>query len=131
MEIDCSKLCIGEKYSRKELANLWGYDGTKGLEKGIVHPKGSQVIVLFVTKEKDKAVVQYTDVLEDNILIMDGQLKHGADKAVREAKEIYLFYRRSMKCKNQMVPFTYYGKVHLSDVMEETEKPSRFVFQLE
>jgi len=47
--IDFKKLVVGNEYARKELAEVWGYQGFQGLSRGVITPRKSNVIILFVT----------------------------------------------------------------------------------
>ena len=42
---------IGVEYDRPELARIWGYQGFQAISKGVVTPRGTNFIILFVTKE--------------------------------------------------------------------------------
>ena len=71
--ISFDQLKVGQEYNRTYLAKLWNYDGTEGLSRGIIHPKGSNIIILFTTEEKDKYSTQYQDRYADGILTIEGQ----------------------------------------------------------
>ncbi len=134
-EINVSSLKIGQTYSRAELAKLWKYDGTKGLERGIVTPRDSNIVILFTTKEKEKDVTQYVDHYEDGQLIIDGQESHMTDKAIlNPLAKFYSFYREKKKLNGKSVPFTYQGEVKLikekSIIRSKGQAPSKFHFRL-
>ena len=114
LNLDFSSLKAGQNYTRAELAEIWGYDGTKGIERGIVTPKDSNVVILFTTKEKEKDVTQYVDTFEDGQLIIDGQESHMTDKAIMNpSARFYSFYREKKKENGKSVPFTYQGEAKL------------------
>lgn len=130
IKIDCSSLIIGKEYTRQHLAKLWGYNGTQGLEKGIIPVANSNTIILFITKDKDKYSTQYTDILSESTLSIEGQERHGTDKHVIDADTVYIFYRKAKKIKNVSVPFIYKGTAHLTEYTINTNGPSKFVFSL-
>lgn len=122
---------IGQQYTAVQLANIWNYKSHHPLVKGIVTPSGTDIIILFVTKEKQSGATQYVDEIKENILYMMGQEKHGSDaRLIRNLNEnkdkIYLFFRDL-----HHTPFTYYGRCFLINAKEKTNEPSDFEFLLE
>ena len=68
MDVSFEQLKVGEKYSRPVLTELWGYKGTAAISRGVVTPAGSNIIILFVTKEKQESFPQYNDYIDGNIV---------------------------------------------------------------
>ena len=136
IKIDVSTLKIGEVYFRKDLAELWHYKGEEALHKGIVHPKDSNIIILFTTEEKDKYSTQYEDKYSNGKLKIDGQNAHGTDDVIQNhAVKIYSFYRKKKKdSKNQSVPFVYQGEAVLikeeSIIRPKGDDHSKFCFKI-
>lgn len=129
-----NELKIGHKYTRVQLAEMWGYNGTQGLARGILSAD-EHVVILFTTKHKTKWDTQYEDKVENGFLIIDGQTSHMTDKAILHPDaKIYSFYREQKKIHNVSVPFIYQGRVELdlakSIIRDKDDKPSRFCFKL-
>jgi hypothetical protein len=86
--------------------------------------------VLFITREKQEALPQYNDLLEGDILRMEGEDRHRSDERLIHANEngdeVHSFYR-----ERHHSPFTYHGRVELASFEPSAKKPSRFVFRLE
>jgi 5-methylcytosine-specific restriction protein A len=120
------KLILGEEYSRKVLAPLWGYKDWHPLGKGVFTPAKDNKIVLFVTREKQAALTQYEDHFEGDLLHMEGEKNHASDRRLAGAgetgDEIHLFYR-----ERHHRDFTYFGQVTLVGYTSRLDAPSRFV----
>lgn len=129
MPVSFEKLKIGEEYDRPYLADIWGYKGFQAISRGVVTPSGSNYIILFVTKEKQKALTQYNDYLDGGLLHWEGEEKHSSDSRVINAVsanvEIHLFYRDI-----HHAPFIYYGQVFLKEHKLRRTEPSQFVFKI-
>lgn len=121
------RLALGEQYDRPELAAMWGYRDWHALGRGVITPANQDIVMLFVTKEKQEALTQYQDHFEGDHLHWEGETNHGNDTRIVDAeaagKEVHLFYR-----DRHHSPFTYYGQVHLLSYELKTAEPSRFVF---
>lgn len=124
-------LQIGQQYSAVQLAYMWGYKSHHPLVKGMVTPSGMNIVILFVTKEKQVGATPYEDEIKGNILYMMGQERHGSDKRLLEnlntrKDDIYLFYREF-----HHTPFIYYGRCFLIDADIKENSPSEFEFLIE
>lgn len=128
--MDLTFLKIGEKYSRPELANRWGYVSHHAISRGVVTPQGTKIIILFVTKVKQETLTQYEDFLSGDLLYWEGEEKHGTDKRIVDAKtnddEIHLFYRDVHHIK-----FQYKWKINLQDFELKHDNHSKFIFKIE
>jgi len=71
-----SKIKLGAKYSRQDLADIWGYKGIQALARGVVTPSEKSVIILFVTENKDGSSGAYTDRLSGDVLEWEGPNDH-------------------------------------------------------
>lgn len=124
-------LKIGNGYTQIELAELWGYKSYHGIRRGIVTPKGKNIIVLFITGDKVSYATQYNDCLIKDILTIQGETKHGNDKRLLnnlnslEDDDIQLFYR-----EKHHEPFVYKGKVMLVEAEIHESQLSQFKFKL-
>lgn len=116
-------------YSRKRLAELWGYRGFQALARGVVTPKGDNKIILFVTQEKQESSEQYHDRLVGNILHWEGPNDHFAEERMRSAEqqkdEIHLFYRQKHHSD-----FVYLGVGAVVRYVGKTDAPSQFDFEI-
>jgi putative restriction endonuclease len=122
------QLSIGQKYTRDELADLWGYARRQAISRGVVTPLGTNIIILFVTKLKQESDTQYNDYIDGKYLYWEGEKGHGNDRRIVSSvskDDIYLFFR-----DRHHTPFVYYGKVFLSDFTLYDDKPSEFVLTI-
>jgi putative restriction endonuclease len=129
MPVQPDILTVGACYDRPTLARLWGMAGYQGLGRGVFTPRGTNFIVLFVTRQKRQGDTQYNDFLEDDLLFWEGEDGHGNDERLAHASkrgdEIHLFYR-----KQHYAPFTYHGRLVLTHFIQRADKPSEFAFKV-
>jgi len=129
VNISFTNINCGEQYSRKELADIWGYKDFHAIARGIITPKGSNYLILFITKEKQSIQFQYADILENGILRIEGETNHSADSKIINASQngrhIQLFYREI-----HHTTFIYYGEINLIKHVENKELPSKFIFSV-
>jgi 5-methylcytosine-specific restriction enzyme A len=122
-------LVIGSTYSRPQLARLWGYESYEALSRGVVTPKGTPYIILFITRDKQSFLHQYQDVLLGSTLMIEGERNHASDRRLVAAQargdEVHLFYR-----ERHHTDFVYKGPVHLVSHELRKEGPSHFEFIL-
>ena len=127
--VDPEQLAVGCLYSRPRLADLWKYRGHQGLDRGVVTPAGSALIILFVTAEKEPSAEQYDDILVGRVLQWEGPTDHYAEGRIAESREsgeqIHLFFRQ-----RHHSDFMYYGVLELLDATIQTEGRSHFIFKL-
>ncbi|MFY0678233.1 MAG: hypothetical protein JXR18_13195 [Neptuniibacter sp.] len=129
MPVSFDSLKIGEKYDRPYLSELWGYKGHQAISRGVITPSGTNIIILFVTKEKQAALTQYNDYIDGNHLHWEGEQKHSSDNRIIQAgsisDRIHLFYRDI-----HHTPFKYYGEISLHQYELRTTEPSKFIFSI-
>lgn len=129
MPVSFEKLKIGEAYERPYLANIWGYKGFQAISRGVITPLECNYIILFVTKEKQEALTQYNDFLDEEFLHWEGEKKHSSDNRIINAEssndEIHLFYRDIHHS-----PFIYYGEIFLKKYKLRIIEPSQFLFKV-
>ena len=127
--INFDELKIFNKYNRHYLADFFGYKNYYAISRGVVKPSKQPVIILFVTFIKQKSEVQYNDWIDGEFLHWEGENKHVSDKRIINAREnnekIYLFYRNK-----HHTDFTFYGEIFLWGCLEETKKPSNFIYRV-
>lgn len=129
MPVHFSSLIIGNTYDRPELAVLWGFKDFHPISRGVVTPKNTTFIILFVTKEKQKVLTSYQDLLSEDRLHWEGEQSHGSDHRIIQAghqgDEIHLFYRERHHSR-----FLYYGRIVLVEYEIRESEPSRFIFRV-
>jgi len=129
MQIDRRVLALGKAYDRPELARLWKLEGWQALARGIVTPRDSNTIILFVTAKKQQCMEQYKDSLNNDTLDMEGESNHLHDERLAKSREagdtVLLFFR-----EYHHAPFVYYGQVDLIDWRQRQGAPSCFSFKL-
>jgi putative restriction endonuclease len=129
MAVDIRLLTLGDRYTRPELAELWGYRGYQALARGVVTPAAAGVIILFVTHMKQQALTQYKDFISGDYLYWEGEERHATDERVAYAhdngEEIHLFYRDV-----HHTSFQYRGPLEIRRFIPHDNKPSEFVFRL-
>ena len=128
MPVSFDKLKVGGSYSRPELAKLWGYRGWSAIGRGIVTPAGENLIILFITKEKQDSLPQYQDSFDGETLCMDGEDGHASDNRIilssERGDQVHLFFR-----ERHHLPFTYEGLVVLDRYTIRAGVPARFAFK--
>ncbi|MEW6711813.1 MAG: hypothetical protein AB1403_18465, partial [Candidatus Riflebacteria bacterium] len=81
------QLMVGQAYERKYIASLLGYADFRAIAKGVVTPSRSNLIILFVTKEKQASLTQYRDFIDNGFLYWEGESRHGSDKRISKAAD--------------------------------------------
>jgi hypothetical protein len=123
-------LQIGEQYTREQLAEMWGYASYHALARGVVTPKDTHLINLFVTESSAAGESpHYVNVLGANSLAWEGPEDHFAEERIvssdKGSDEIHVFYREVHRSA-----FRYLGRVQVRSFTRNTDRPSRFVFAL-
>ncbi len=126
MNITFDNVELSGKYTRQQLAEKWEINGTMYLNKGCVSSKDSPYVILFYTGENSCG---YDNSFDGVTLKADSDEKHKTDQAKVEAykgnKEVHLFYR-----SKSTDSFTYYGKLKVVKYEINTNKPSRFEYEV-
>lgn len=129
MAFDPTELELGRLYTRPQLAQKWGYKGFQAISRGVVTPRGSRYIILFVTRQKQESLTQYRDFINGDYLHWEGEAGHGSDERVAGAhergEEIHLFYRDV-----HHTPFRYHGPLEIRHSRLREDVPSEFIFRL-
>ena len=129
MPVQFLTLAVGTHYTRPQLAAIWGYRGHAALSRGVVTPATTKYIVLFITRNKQALFTQYQDDLYGDVLTIEGETSHTADRRLVRASEVgdevHLFYR-----DRHHTPFEYKGRVYLVAHQIRGAEPSRFEFVL-
>lgn len=119
----------GEKYSRPQLADIWGYASFHAIARGVVTPRNTNKIILFVTEEKQSFQEQYDNQLYKDQLSWEGPTDHFAERRMTEAEkngdEIHLFHRL-----RHHLDFTYVGMLEVLTYTLRANKPSLFKFRV-
>lgn len=129
MSVDFTNLTVGSEYSRKELADEWGYASFHAIARGVVTPRDDNKIILFVTREKQDSAEQYEDHVDGDRLYWEGPTDHFAEDRMigsrQNGDEIQLFYR-----DRHHSDFVYYGLVEVESADRFLDRPSRFIMRL-
>ena len=127
--VSFDQICVGQAYSRPQLAATWGYASHEALSRGVVTPKEDNKIILFVTRDKQVTAEQYEDELVGHILLWEGPNDHFAEsrmlEAARSGDEVHLFYG-----ERHHSDFTYIGQLSLYCSERFADRPSKFVFRV-
>jgi 5-methylcytosine-specific restriction protein A len=127
--ISPDSLQISGEYERPKLAALWGYKSHAAISRGIITPTDSGLIILFVTKDKQKSETQYEDSFDGRILPMEGETSGANDErlitSATSGERVHLFYR-----SRHHQPFIYCGEVRLLRYEKRDDGPTRFVFEV-
>ena len=128
--VSMDMLETGKLYTAHDLAEIWEYESFHAIGRGIVTPKNTNIIILFVTLHKAADRTQYADKLEGNTLYMEGQQKHKTDSRIANnlnnpKDEFHLFYR-----EKRGDSFCYYGQCFLMNAVLKQSVPSEFIFSL-
>ena len=122
-------LNVGDFYSRNKLADLWGYDGYQAISRGVITPKKTNIVVLFVTMEKQSSLTQYSDYISDDYLYWEGEEKGGSNQRIINSglnkDSIHLFYRH-----RHHQDFEYKGLVIMETFVLSEIGPAKFVFKI-
>jgi putative restriction endonuclease len=129
MGVSFESIPVGTHWNRERLAELWGYATYHAIARGVVTPRGTNLIVLFVSEEKPTGFTPYEDLLVGQRLHWQGEKGHRTDRRIAESREngdeIHVFHR-----KFHRAPFTYLGRVVLRTFEHLTTTPSRAEFDL-
>ena len=129
MPVSFDSITPGSNWTRNALAELWSYKSFHAIARGVVSPKGRTLLVLFVTEDKQEGLTQYADRLDGKTLHWEGEENHQNDERIarspRTNDEIHVFHR-----PRHHEPFTYLGRVIVTDARMRSNKPSEFVFEL-
>jgi len=122
-------LVDGDLYSREELAHLLRTSDAT-IKNGIFRPAGYSSVLLFVTERKSKDRTPYADLLEGDVLHMQGQNMGRTDSLLADHRErgleLLAFYRASRN-QHPKAAFRYEGRFAFQS--KEGEKPANFVLQ--
>ncbi|MDQ2774904.1 MAG: hypothetical protein M3Y57_08280 [Acidobacteriota bacterium] len=127
--VSFSLLQIGKPYSRKHLAEIWGYSSIHAIARGVVTPRDEKFIILFVTEDKQSSAEPYCNKLSGSLLEWEGPTDHfGEDRIVNAGQrgdEIHLFHRHKHHSD-----FIYRGRISVLEYVLEGSKNSRFKFSV-
>jgi putative restriction endonuclease len=124
--VDMTTLRVGATYSRKQLADMWGYEGYRAFARGVFTPSRQPIMLLFISHEHDEEQTQNRNSFDGTTLSMDGEINHANDRRIVNSKtagdEIHLFYREARRA-----PFTYHGQfVVRESLLKVGDNPSHF-----
>ena len=64
---------LWKNYTRRYIAEHLGFEGEQAIWRGVVTPRNTERIWLFVTREKQKSLTQYNDSIYGNVLLWEGE----------------------------------------------------------
>ena len=130
------KLKIGQKYTKKSLAELLDENSLLTVREGVFSCQNSDSYFLFVDLEKEGKAERFhfNDFFEGEFFHWDSQTTQHLDspkiqRVINGECETFLFVRITQKIKRKTQPFVYCGRVIYSDHEVGTAKPVHLVFQ--
>ncbi|MFJ4141686.1 HNH endonuclease [Pseudomonas sp. NPDC089734] len=125
------QLKTGNIYTRADLRDLFHITASS-IKNGIFKPATFDSVWIFVTEHKTADRTQYNDILTEDVLHMEGQLKGGTDYLLKEhterGLELLLFYRKK-KYEHPGAGFTYEGRFLYQN--HEGSRPTKFTLHRE
>ncbi|WP_341520947.1 HNH endonuclease [Pseudomonas sp. G.S.17] len=125
------QLEAGKVYTRDDLRNLFQISASS-INNGIFKPAAFDSVWIFVTEHKTADRTQYEDLLIDDVLRIEGQLKGGTDLLIKEhderGLELLLFYRKK-KYEHPGAGFTFEGRFRYHD--SQGSAPTKFILHRE
>lgn len=126
-ELTSTQLLVGEIYTRANLREMFSITAA-ALKNGIFQPKNTQSLWLFVTEEKTPDRVQYTDHLDGDVLLMQGQTEGRTDhlltNQVVNGLELLVFHRMH-RYEHAGAGFKFLGPFHY--IRSFGHRPTSFV----
>jgi hypothetical protein len=130
------KLELGNKYGKKQLAEILGEDGLLTVREGVFSCKNTDSYLLFVDLEKEgkEDRFHFNDYFEGEYFHWDSQTKQhinspNIQSVIRGELDTHIFVRTVQKIRRKTQPFVYCGRVQYVEHDENTEKPVHILFQ--
>lgn len=129
-------LAVGQKYSKKDLANLLNQPTLALVREGVASSTNSNSYFLFVDlekKDKEKRF-HFDDFFEEDFFHWDSQTTQHINTpkiqdVVNGNTTPHLFVRVRQKEKGKTLPFIYCGKLQYASHEENTSKPVHIIFR--
>lgn len=129
-------LTVGEKYSKKNLAELLNQPNLAKVREGIARCENSSATLFFVDLEKlgKEQRFHFNDFFQEDFFHWDSQTPQHIDtptiqQIVKGDLTPHLFVRVVQKIKNVTQPFIYCGRLVFDTYEEGTSKPIHMLFQ--
>jgi len=129
------QLTLGEKYSKKSLANLLDEPALNTVREGVFSCRNSPSYILFVDLEKEgkDQRFHFNDFFEEDFFHWDSQTTQHIDspkiqQIINQELDTYLFVRQVQKIKSKTQPFTFCGRLIYKEHDPATSKPVHIVF---
>lgn len=129
-------LILGNKYSRKDLGELFNQKGISTSQEGIYSSPNFEYFIFFVdlVKEGKDERFHFNDYFEEDIFHWDSQPSQHLNvprirKIINKEVKILLFTRILQKIKSKTQPFVYCGELEYLDHDENTSNPIHLMFQ--
>ena len=130
------ELSLGEKYTKRQLAELLEEGGLITVREGVYSCKTSDSYFLFIDLEKEgkEERFHFNDVFEGDYFHWDSQSTQHIDSpkiqsVINGELKAFLFVRLAQKIKGQTQPFIYCGRATYVEHDSNTSKPVHLVFQ--
>jgi hypothetical protein len=130
------ELSLGEKYTKRQLAELLEEDGLITVREGVYSCKTSDSYFLFIDLEKEgkEEKFHFNDFFEGDYFHWDSQSTQHIDSpkiqsVINGELKAFLFVRLAQKIKGQTQPFIYCGRATYVEHDSNTSKPVHLVFQ--
>lgn len=128
-------LSVGDKYSKKDLAELLGQPNLAKVREGIARCASSSATLFFVDLEKlgKEQRFHFNDFFQEDFFHWDSQTTQHIDtptiqQIVKGDLTPHLFVRVVQKIKNVTQPFIYCGRLVFDTHEEGTSKPVHMLF---
>ena len=129
-------LTVGEKYSKKNLAELLNQPNLAKVREGIARCENSSATLFFVDLEKlgKEQRFHFNDFFQEDFFHWDSQTTQHINtptiqQIVKGDLTPHLFVRVVQKIKNVTQPFIYCGRLVFDTYEEGTSKPIHMLFQ--
>ena len=128
-------LSVGDKYSKKDLAEILGQPNLAKVREGIARCASSSATLFFVDLEKlgKEQRFHFNDFFQEDFFHWDSQTTQNIDtptiqQIVKGDLTPHLFVRVVQKIKNVTQPFIYCGRLVFDTHEEGTSKPVHMLF---
>jgi hypothetical protein len=129
-------LNVGQKYSKKDLANLLNQPNLAKVREGVASCTNSNSYLLFVDLEKEdkEKRFHFDDFFDGDFFHWDSQTTQHINtpkiqEVVNENTTPHLFVRVRQKEKSKTLPFIYCGRLRYVSHNPNTEKPVHLIYQ--
>ena len=130
-----NSLILGNKYSKKDLSEIFDNPNISIVREGIYNVSNSESFFFVDLEKKGKEDrFHFDDYFEGDFFHWDSQTTQHIDtpkiqEIVKGLRTPHLFIRVTPKVKNTTQPFVYCGRLKYVEYIEGTSKPVHLIFQ--